>query len=92
MEILINDCVKNVNQRLFGDDDNTLKFEYENISTEKMEKYVSYIHKWNGVSSANTPTTYKQYETKARNWLNGRRAKKYSDSLFVDMIQSSLNV
>ena len=92
MEILINECIKDVNKRLFGNDDNEFKFKYNQIHKEKMKEYTSYIHKWNGIATTNNPTTYKEYETKARNWLNGRRSKKYSDTLFVDMIESSLNV
>ena len=92
MEILINECIKDVNKRLFGNEDNKFKFKYNQINSEKMKEYTLYIHKWNGISARNNPTTYREYETKARNWLNGRRSKKYSDTLFVDMIESSLNV
>ena len=96
LETLINATVHDVNNRLFGDsdkDDHQLTFKYGPISTDEMKEYISYIHKWKGLTStAKIPTTYKEYETKARNWLNGRRAKKYSNNLFVDMIQSVFDV
>ena len=58
-----------------------------------MKEYMSYIYEWNGLTlSAKIPSTYKDYERKARNWLNGRRSSKYSNNLFVDMIHSALNV
>ena len=74
------------------DEDNN-EFKYYPLETNKMKEYLSYIYEWNGLtSSAKMPSTYKEYENKARNWLNGRRTKQYSDTLFVDMISSSLNV
>ena len=95
MQSLINQTVNNVNKRLFGDSNNVslLTFKYNSINKEEMKEYISYIHEWNGLTStAKIPTTYKDYENKARNWLNGRRSKKYSNSLFYHMIQSTFNV
>ena len=36
------------------------------------------------------PQTFKQYFVKSRNWRNGCRAREYSDGLFPDMINASM--
>ena len=93
MEILINETTRNVNKRLFNDNSMNIDFKYGVIDTTRMKEYLSFIYEWNGLtSSAKIPSTYKDYETKARNWLNGRRSTKYSNNLFFDMIHSALNV
>ena len=104
LEAVINEATRNVNKRLFdddfqtnkdnnNDDKNNMEFKYDVINTDKMKEYISYIYEWDGLTStAKIPPTYKDYESKARNWLNGRRSKKYSNNLFVDMIHSALNV
>ena len=105
MESAINETFCDVNKRLFGhnlisDNHNNdkikshnIEFKYPAISEDKMTEYLLYIHAWNGLSSsAKVPATYRNYENKARNWLNGRRSKTYSNSLYVDMIGSALNV
>ena len=74
---MINETLINTNKRLFGDDydiktekDNN-EFKYYPLATNKMKEYLSYIYEWNGLSSsAKIPSTYKEYENKARNWLN----------------------
>ena len=99
LESVINSSLQCINIRLFGDHRNKTdcnhinQYIYGPIRDNIMKQYISYIYKWNGLTSASKiPTTYREYQSKARNWLNGRRAKKYSDTLFVDMIQSILNV
>ena len=67
------------------------KFRYE-ISKKKMQSFLSYLYEWEGLKfCAKIPSTYKDYEMKSRNWLNGKRSKKYSNTLYADMIQSVLS-
>ena len=52
---------------------------------------MGYVLEWNGLNtklihSAKKPKNYLEYESKAKNWLNGRRAKEYSIGLYADMI------
>ena len=92
LESVINASLQNVNQQLFGNYTND-QYICGPIPSEKMKEYISYIYEWKGLTSASKiPTTYREYQAKSRNWLNGRRSKKYSDTLFVDLIQSVINV
>ena len=64
-----------------------------NINEREMRAFLSYIHDWKGLSSsASNPTTMKQYQFKARNWLNGKRPKQYGNCLFLDMIRKCIKV
>eukprot|EP01084_Bolivina_argentea_P028396 52778_1 len=57
-------------------------------------KYLTFLSEWNGIKTRNTstePTSYIEFEAKAKNWLNGRRAPNYGNTLFPDMIKSSYN-
>eukprot|EP01084_Bolivina_argentea_P015382 28780_1 len=92
LELFINEETENVNKQIFGKHykNNNIKFRYT-INDIKMKKFLDYIYQWNGLSSsAKIPKTIKEYQDKARNWLNGRRAKNYGNSLYVDMINNSL--
>ena len=94
---MINSTLQYVNSRLSLNNDHktdyNVKYIYGPFDSEKMKEYISFIYEWNGLtSSSKIPTTYKNYQSKARNWLNGRRSKKYSNTLFVDMIESTYNV
>ena len=96
LETLINEETHNINQRLFGFDTKhkirNLQFRY-NISADKIKEYISYIYDWNGIKFiSQQPVAFKEYEKKARNWLNGRRPKKYGNNLFVDMLNNVLLV
>ena len=97
---IINHTENTINQQLFGyqiqsqsiKNNDEHKFEFL-LKESEINKYLSYITKWNGLSkSSKTPTTYKDYQNKARNWLNGRRSKKYGGTLFSDMIIKCKNV
>ena len=70
------------------------KFSYPTQpSTEKMRIFLSFIHEWKGLTkSSQIPKTKKEYLKKARNWLNGRRSKKYGNTLFFDIIQQCQRV
>ena len=58
-----------------------------------MKEYLSFIYSWNGLTSnAKLPSTHKEYQNKARNWLNGRRTKQYGNDLYYDMISQALTV
>jgi hypothetical protein len=57
-------------------------------------KYLTFLSEWNGIKTRNTssqPSNYLEFEAKAKNWLNGRRAPNYGNTLFPDMIKSSYN-
>ena len=91
-ERIINECTFSICQRIFDITCQTQRdiFKYEiseNISNHLME----YLLEWNGLNtklihSTKKPKSFKDYELKAKNWLNGRRAKQYSVGLYVDMI------
>ena len=64
---------------------------YSYIVSEPL-KYLNFLSEWSGIKTRNTstqPTTYIEFESKAKNWLNGRRAPNYGNTLFPDMIKSS---
>ena len=77
--------------------DKDIDNEMKNVQTEdfvytmsdaQIKKYLSYIHEWKGLTQSSVlpdNVIYKDYQNKARNWLNGRRSKKYGNSLFYDM-------
>ena len=59
------------------------------LDSNKMRMFLSYIYEWNGLTKSSAKCkTEKEYLKKARNWLNGRRSKKYGNTLFFDMIES----
>ena len=88
LQRLINEQTEHVDNQLiiFQDMKKEKKIKYEfkyEITDDEMKKFLSYIHEWNGLtSSAKIPQSQTHYENKARNWLNGRRAKQYCNSLF----------
>lgn len=64
-------------------------FEYT-LSNVQVKKYLSYIHEWNGLTQSSELSdniVYKEYQNKSRNWLNGRRSKKYGNTLFHDIFR-----
>ena len=92
LESSINEELREANQTIFGHNcsDDPNEFRYE-ISKKKIKSFLSYLYRWKGfTNSAKIPSTYRDYEIKARNWLKGRRLKKYSNTLYADMIQSVL--
>lgn len=65
--------------------------EYRYIVDQPL-KYLNFLSEWSGIKTRNTstqPQTYEEFESKAKNWLNGRRAPNYGNTLFPDMIKSS---
>ena len=83
---MINEETSNVYKRIFGDDKKyNFKFDYNQDKLK--QEYLSYIYEWNGLSSsAKSPSSKKEYQNKARNWLNGRRTKEYGNTFFYDML------
>ena len=93
MELLINEALRDVNQLIFGDNccNYFNEFRYE-ISKKKMQSFLSWIYKWEGLKyCAKIPSTYGEYEIRSRNWMIGRRSKRYSNTLYAAMIQSVLS-
>ena len=57
-------------------------------------KYLPFLSEWNGIRTRNAstrPSSYIEFEAKAKNWLNGRRAPNYGNTLFVEMMKSAEN-
>ena len=68
------------------------KFEWR---VNNLSKYIQFVIQWNGLKMKqikNSPANYEEYERKARNWLNGRRAPNYAGTLFPDMVRASEQV
>ena len=85
----INSATRSSNTEIFGNLYNETQhrpFTYL-VDTDKMRAFLSYIYEWKGLTqSSQLPPTKKEYQKKARNWLNGRRPKKYGNTLCVDML------
>lgn len=94
-ETIINEETINVSKQIFGKNEisENMRFRFMINNDNKMKEYLSYIYKWKGLtSSAKLPNTKKEYQNKARNWLNGRRTKQYGNDLYCDMIKQSFKV
>ena len=55
-------------------------------------KYLVFLTDWSGIksrSASSSPNCYLEFESKAKNWLNGRRAPNYGNTLFPDMLTSA---
>lgn len=68
------------------------KFEW---TEQDFAKYIQFVIQWNGLKMKqikNSPANYAEYERKARNWLNGRRAPNYAGTLFPDMVRAAQQV
>jgi len=55
-------------------------------------KYLHFLTEWSGIksrSASSSPSCYVEFESKAKNWLNGRRAPNYGNTLFPDMLSSA---
>ena len=55
-------------------------------------KYLNFLTEWSGIksrSASSSPSCYLEFESKAKNWLNGRRAPNYGNTLFPDMLTSA---
>jgi len=74
-----------------------IKFDCNFEFKVKIEKYLLYIEKWNGLNEKKMKKSQnsskhlidkESYMKKAKNWLNGKKAPEYSQSLFSEMIQS----
>eukprot|EP01083_Nonionella_stella_P031645 86659_1 len=93
---LVNVKVKDTNSRLNLDSNVfnsiiTNKFAYL-VDPTSMNKHLGFIINWRGLKTRqiqNAPKTYLEFENKAKNWLNGRRAPNYAATLFPEMIKSS---
>ena len=90
----MNDCTLIEYQRAFNDNNyNRDKYPMFNPQTtdKDMNDFLSLILSWTGLNvnkteSKNSPKTLKEYKNKAKNWINGSRAKHYSRTLYPYMI------
>ena len=58
-------------------------------------QHLQFLSEWKGLKMrqiTNYPRTYTEFEAKAKNWLNGRRAPNYGATLFPDMIKTAETV
>ena len=56
--------------------------------------HLKFISNWDGLNvkqSVTAPTNKKDYDRKSRNWLNGRRAPNYGNTLFPLFIDNAVN-
>eukprot|EP01084_Bolivina_argentea_P019158 35631_1 len=63
-----------------------------NYSVDRPLQYLTFLSEWNGIKTRNIatqPSSYNEFEQKAKNWLNGRRAPNYGNTLFPEMIKAS---
>eukprot|EP00484_Ammonia_sp_Unknown_P017040 CAMPEP_0197024764 /NCGR_PEP_ID=MMETSP1384-20130603/5257_1 /TAXON_ID=29189 /ORGANISM="Ammonia sp." /LENGTH=619 /DNA_ID=CAMNT_0042453207 /DNA_START=314 /DNA_END=2173 /DNA_ORIENTATION=+ len=54
-----------------------------------IEAHCKFIENWNGLNTnqmRSLPKSIQEYENRAKNWLNGRRAINYAQNLFPEMI------
>ena len=90
---LINQKMEDINSRLDLSDTKLTPFLFT-VNDIAMKKYLKFIRSWKGLilkTMPKTPKTYIEYENKAKNWLYGRRAKKYTENLLPDMIEAADN-
>ena len=79
----------NLNDYIENSNNTNMKYEY---SVPDPIKYLSFLSEWSGIKTRNTsnqPQSYEEFLLKSKNWLNGRRAPNYGNTLFPDMICSS---
>ena len=65
------------------------KFMYE---VKDPWKHLRFLAEWTGLKTQQMqymPKSYTEFEYKAKNWLNGRKAPNYALTLFPDMIHQS---
>ena len=58
-----------------------------------MDTFLSYLIAWKGLNTkliekSKQPSSFKQYQKKAKNWANGARARQYSRKLYPHMIKA----
>lgn len=57
--------------------------------------HLQFLQNWTGLNlsqAKNAPTTYKDYKSKSKNWMHGRRAPNYAKTLFPEMINAAESV
>eukprot|EP01084_Bolivina_argentea_P291956 501843_1 len=87
VEKIINEKTYEINRILCINVDDTFLTPYKHyIDAETQCKF---IQNWNGLNTnqmRSVPKSFQDYETRAKNWLNGRRAINYAQSLFPEMM------
>lgn len=87
---LINEQTISLQMDLFGR--HISKMQFQCIMTRKdLRESTAYLNSWPGLDlnncdRTNMPSTLQHYQAKAKNWLNGRRAKQCSNTLFPLLI------
>ena len=54
--------------------------------------HLQFLQSWTGLNlsqAKNAPKTFKDYRTKSKNWMHGRRAPNYAKTLFPEMISAA---
>lgn len=86
---IINECVSHMNQQLGLPE--LLSSQQHNVEVVATD-HLKFLLNWPGLrvdNSPKAPKTKKEYEKKAKNWLNGRRAPNYGKTLFPFFISSA---
>eukprot|EP01084_Bolivina_argentea_P221462 375091_1 len=87
---IVNKCTA-ANVTLLFDENYKLNQFKVNINIQQINKILSFIANWKGLNSGVLKNckdlSLKVYEHKSKNWLNGNKAKNYSQSLYPFMIQ-----
>eukprot|EP00485_Elphidium_margaritaceum_P008530 CAMPEP_0202700424 /NCGR_PEP_ID=MMETSP1385-20130828/13592_1 /ASSEMBLY_ACC=CAM_ASM_000861 /TAXON_ID=933848 /ORGANISM="Elphidium margaritaceum" /LENGTH=611 /DNA_ID=CAMNT_0049357599 /DNA_START=285 /DNA_END=2120 /DNA_ORIENTATION=+ len=53
------------------------------------QRHLKFLIDWPGLRISNSPQTKREYEKKAKNWLNGRRAPNYAKTLFPWFVEEA---
>eukprot|EP01083_Nonionella_stella_P211060 763566_1 len=86
-EKIINEKTMQVNQMLCINTNLTPIKPYKHYTD--IDQQCKFIENWNGLNTnqmRSLPKTLQEYENRAKNWLNGRRAINYAQNLFPEMI------
>ena len=87
---LVNEQTLALQIELFGRPTTNIQFQCI-LSDKDLKESTKYLHSWPGLDlnkscQSNMPKTLEHYQAKAKNWLNGRRAKECSRTLFPLLI------
>lgn len=103
-EKIVNECTNNAintiqeqctktESKSFISSFNKIKSFHYMPNKQDMDTFLSYLIEWKGLNTkliekSKQPSSFKQYQKKAKNWANGARARQYSRKLYPHMIKS----
>ena len=88
---LVNKATCILRYEIFGDYSNIQNRFICSLTEQEMRQSLNFLINWKGLDlkkslKSNLPQTMKDYEGKAKNWLNGRRAKESSLSFYPFLV------